>query len=364
MSDAPATSAAFHALLDVMREAEQKFANVGLDPADVLDGYKWVFSITQVALDTQVWADEARPLFVPIVGPTKKWGGDNSDAFYEFAPIDPARTYRVRGKRGDAAYLSLTVYGGPRDGNYSNRIVGTVNDRNLEIDENGEFELILSAEPHSGNWLKLADDAVCAVTRDYLNAPETERKAEWLIECLDSAPLAHETDQILAARFTAAITWLRDQLSMVPVRLAPLNTMQDPYPVPAVTRGWAAGDAAYAFGNFALASDEVMIIEGSAPECAFWNVCLWNPFLHTYDYRRERVTMNGSACVYEGDGSFRVFVASRDPGHPNWISTSGRPRGLVWFRFFQPERTPAPFRVSVVSHDEARALAGLPGGSS
>ena len=128
MSDAPATSAAFHALLDLMREAEQKFASAGLDLADVLDGYRWVFSITQVALDTQVWADDARPLFVPIVGPYKKWGGDNSDAYYYYAPIDPARSYRVRGTRGDAAYLSLTVYGGPRDGNYSVRADKTSND--------------------------------------------------------------------------------------------------------------------------------------------------------------------------------------------------------------------------------------------
>src|ERR1019366_4872900 len=71
----------------------------------------------------------ARPRFVDIVGPYRKWGGDNSDAFYQFAPIDPSRTYRVRGLIGDAVYLSLTVYGGPDDGRYSERIVGSVNNR-------------------------------------------------------------------------------------------------------------------------------------------------------------------------------------------------------------------------------------------
>ena len=30
---------------------------------------------------------------------------------------------------GDAVYLSLTVYGGPNDGRYSERIVGAVNSR-------------------------------------------------------------------------------------------------------------------------------------------------------------------------------------------------------------------------------------------
>ena len=47
-------------------------------------------------------ADTAKPRFVDIVGPYKKWGGDNADAYYQFAPIDPARTYRIQGRRGDA----------------------------------------------------------------------------------------------------------------------------------------------------------------------------------------------------------------------------------------------------------------------
>jgi hypothetical protein len=52
--------------------------------------------VLQVAFDVYVWADPDRPRFVDIVGPYKKWGGDNADAFYQFAPIDPRRTYRVR----------------------------------------------------------------------------------------------------------------------------------------------------------------------------------------------------------------------------------------------------------------------------
>ena len=43
----------------------------------------------------------------------------------------------------------------------------------------------------------------------------------------------------------------------------------------------------------ALDADEALVIEGRSPPCAFWNVCLWNQFLHTYDYAYERVTLNG-----------------------------------------------------------------------
>ena len=48
-----------------------------------------------MAADVNIWADTARPRFTEIVGPYKKWGGDNSDAFYLFSPVDPERTYRT-----------------------------------------------------------------------------------------------------------------------------------------------------------------------------------------------------------------------------------------------------------------------------
>src|ERR1700722_12835310 len=178
---APRTSAVFHELIDELRalEGRLQLPEVPLDEASVLEGYKWIFTILAVGLDAHVWADPDRPRFVDIVGPNRKWGGDNSDAFYQYAPIDPRRTYVVSGRRGDAVYLSLTVYGGPSDGRYSERIVGTANDRSLEFSEDGTFSIVLSPEPHDGAWLKLEPDAVCAITRDYLADPVHGRRAQW-----------------------------------------------------------------------------------------------------------------------------------------------------------------------------------------
>ena len=93
-------------------------------------------------------------------------------------------------------------------------------------------------------------------------------------------------------------------------------------------------------GSFDLADDEALVIEGRSPECAFWNMCLWNQFLHTYNYDYERVTINGGQVQYEDDGSWTIVVAHRDPGHPNWVSPAGHPRGRIWFRWFYPSETP------------------------
>ena len=125
-----------------------------------------------------------------------------------------------------------------------------------------------------------------------------------------------------------------------------------PYPVPEMTYGWAAGDAAYALGGFDLEDDQALIIEGRSPECAFWNVCLWNPFLAGFDYRYEQVTLNGSQADVQSNGSWRLVVAPTDPGHPNWLSTAGHRSGVVWVRWFLPESTPQPLTTRVVPTSE------------
>jgi len=337
------TGKVFKELIDELRALEERIVsgpNTPLDDQGLLEGYKWIFSILAVGLDAYVWADPGRPRFVDIVGPYRKWGGDNADAFYQYAPIDPAKTYRVRGHKGDAVYFSLTVYGGPNDGRYSDRIVGTVNDRTVDVDADGVFQVVLSPEPHEGAWLKLEPDAVCAITRDYVVDPAQARRVAWHIEAVDPPATWREDDADLARRFRAALTWIREQAQLVPLGLGEPNAVAEPYGVPTVTYGWAAADAAYAMGSYDLGPDEALVIKGRSPECAFWNLCLWNQFLHTYNYDYERVTINGGQVQYSEDGSWTIVVAGRDPGHPNWVSTAGHPRGLLWFRWFHPSATP------------------------
>jgi hypothetical protein len=350
------TTAVVHELLETLGALDQKFLEgpsaLG-DDQQVLEGYKWIFSILQVALDVQVWADPANPRFVEIVGPYKKWGGDNSDAYYQHAPVDPNRTYRVRGTIGDAVYLSLTVYGGPRDGHYSDRIVGTVNNRDhLDIGSDGTFELMLAKERPEGwdgPFLALEDDAVVAITRDYLDDPSLGTRCSWHIEALDPPATYRENDEDLARRFRAALTWVKDQAQMVPLGLGEPNQIDEPYGVQAVTFGWAAGDAAYAMGSFDLADDEALVIKGRSPECAFWNCCLWNQFMHTYNYDYEQVTINGAQATYDDDGSWTIVISQQDPGRPNWLSTAGHPRGRIWFRWFYPSATPERPTTEVVT---------------
>lgn len=340
---ARATRAAVHDLLHLLQDLDEKFLEGDRalpDETALLESYKWMFSILHVGLEAFVWGDAANPRFVDLESPGWKWGGDNADAFYQYAPVDPTRTYHVTARPGDAVYWSLTVYGGPDDGRYSERIIGSVNDRELTPDPDGFVRFTMSPDPFEGAGIRLEPDAVAAITRDYLADPSTGARMVWNIDTDDRPATWRDTDADLARRFTAVTTWVREQWDLVPVGLGEPNRVDPPYPVPKETFGWAAGDAAYAMGSFALGDDERLVIEGRSPACAFWSLSLWNQLLHTFDYRYERVTINGEQVTYEPDGSWRIVVAPTDPGHPNWVSTQGHREGLLWFRWFLPEHTP------------------------
>ena len=169
------TETAFTELLEEVGATQARMVeHLADDEATLLEAHKWVLSILQVAAEVSLWADATRSRFVEIVGPYKKWGGDNADAYYCFAALDPSRTYRATVQSGDAVYLSLTVYGGPDDGHFSTHIVGTVNSQEAVRGADGALHIVLSkeepAEPGVA-WIRLEPDAVAAITRDYLEEP-------------------------------------------------------------------------------------------------------------------------------------------------------------------------------------------------
>ena len=194
---------AYREYSDALREVDALWAAKGLDDEQtVLDGYRWAVSLASIAADVFVWADEKRPRFVDIVGPYKKFNGDNTDAFYQFAPIDPTRTYIVRGVAGDAVYFSLTIYGTSLDKTEdrvvdTDRIVAIVNDRDLGCSPGESFEIALGPsrpEGWTGVFVELAPESVCAITRDYLRDARLERRVEWKIESLDAPATFRDSD--------------------------------------------------------------------------------------------------------------------------------------------------------------------------
>jgi hypothetical protein len=110
-----------------------------------------------------------------------------------------------------------------------------------------------------------------------------------------------------------------------------------PPPVAPGTHALAAADASYSMAPYLLGPDEALVMTGRWPDCRCANVSLWNRQMQTYDYLRGPVSLTRAQTRLDGDGSFRIVLAHTDPGVPNWLSTEGRPFGLVFWRFMLPE---------------------------
>jgi hypothetical protein len=95
--------------------------------------------------------DPKRPVFQRWLSPTKKLLGDNPDAVYYGAVVDPAGTYRIRGNVHGASYTSFSVETGAQEGHLSKGVVSTLNDTEFEIAIDGSYEIIASPEPHPNN---------------------------------------------------------------------------------------------------------------------------------------------------------------------------------------------------------------------
>lgn len=190
------------------------------------------------------------------------------------------------------------------------------------------------------------------MTRDYRVDVDRDRPVTWHIEDVgDRPPPPRLTDREVAAGYRRARNFVSEMVAIFPMAFDPAkaNSLDEPYSQPPVTYGWAAGDAAYCMGWYDLGDGEALVIEGRSPPCAFWNLCLWNPCIQTYDYRYENVTINGGQTVYGADGSWRIVVAGTDPGVANWVSTAGHRQGVLWFRWFLAEALPERPRTRVVA---------------
>jgi hypothetical protein len=356
-----ASYGAFHELIDLLRETADTWLapERGVDnTTDVIEGLRNVLHLLSAGIDFYLEGDPEHPEFVPIVSPRRKFMGDNPDAIYHLARIRGDRSYRIRGRRGDSCYISFTVHGRAADGRLgaaAEPVLADVNDRGLAVAADGSFELILSPDEHAGNWIRIPAEAASIITRHYFEGEGTPAvdqagRIELSIEPLTAPPVRPPlTDGEVARR-------LRDVAAFV--RGGTLEGLELPNPPPFVSRepnelgepmvfrmagtdAWGAVDIAYSMGPFELGEDEALVMEGRFPACAFANVVLWNRTMQCFEYRDRRVSLNRRQTALEADGSFRIVVAKRDPGVPNWLDTEGHRKGLIFWRFLLPDDKPA-----------------------
>ena len=174
-----------------------------------------------------------------------------------------------------------------------NGIAATANELvdELEVDADGNFEVLLSADERPGNWMRLEGDNPTLTVRHFFYDWDTEVASSLRIERLTDAvgaqdlsvdPAVRCRDSCPPSATSSRITW-RSFCNSVP--RPPTNGF-----LPAIDRSdmGAAAENRPVIGRWELAPGEALIVEVQPPEGIYWSFSLGNPWWETIHYGRHQ----------------------------------------------------------------------------
>ncbi|OBF01398.1 DUF1214 domain-containing protein [Mycobacterium sp. 852002-10029_SCH5224772] len=280
------------------------------------------------------------------------WGMECPDCVYLTASLRAGETYRLFGNRGTACYVGLQTMDGIAA--TSNCLVD-----DLDVDADGRFEAILSADEHEGNWLRLAGNHPTLTVRNFFYDWDTEVPASLRIECIgdEVVPEARsvDLDASVAQQLYALGDFVYDNLKFFLDfgAMPPANGFIPPMDM---TEMGAAAENRPVIGRFELEPDEALILEVQPPEGVYWSISLGNPWLETIHYGRHQSSLNGHQAVIDSDGIFRAVISATDPGVANWLDTAGHSNGAMLLRCVRTQTAPVPSSRVVQVDDVVAAL--------
>jgi len=373
MNRAPKSTEAFDELIAALAEIRDSYVlneDRFTEALDVVEGFRYVTEVLSGASEFFMEADPDHPRMALIVSPARKMQGDNPDSIYHFTRIRGDRSYRVFGVRGEEAYISFTVHAAALDGGFNGRVLADINDSQFSFAPDGSYEIVFSAEPHDGNWVKLDPDARMIIVRSYFlrehSAQNDPRVAVRIgIECLDDVPPPPPLDdETFAVRLRDGVAFLRQTTvgqplpgtpSPVPFVASEPNRVGQPWSFRnAGVDAAGAVDIFYSMGRWDLLPDDALVMRGTTPPSRFTNVMLWNRHMQTLEYVHRRSSLNSAQITYEPDDSYVIVIAHRDPGLPNWLDTGGHRVGTIFWRYLLPDSDPVMAECEVVPVDSLR----------
>ncbi|MFW6050252.1 MAG: DUF1214 domain-containing protein [Myxococcota bacterium] len=341
--------------LDRLRDAGNVVLEGPADPLDRAEGFRYLTRLARAALQTFVeHADPLAPVLQRVVHETAKMGADNPDNMYFNAAIGGEHVYRLWGNRGTVHYLGF----GTQIGHYGKGAgmppSGYLEAKDMRVEPDGRFEIVVSCErpDDAPNWLPMKPETGTLIVRQTFLDRDNERPAELNIERVGGPP---RPSPVTPQSIDEGITQAGNLVAGAAVLFAnwadgfKQHVNELPQFDPAISNA-VGGDPniVYYHSYWELEPDQALVIEAEPPECEYWNFQLNNHWMESLDYRHYRIHVNKHTAHYEPDGSVRVIVAHRDPGHPNWIDTVGHRRGTMCWRWVRAAEHPQP-RTRVVS---------------
>ena len=266
------------------------------------------------------------------------WGMECPDCIYTRAVLRGGESYRLFGNRGTARYVGLQTMNG---------IVATANELvdELEVDADGSFEVVLSAEERAGNWMRIDGDHPTLTVRHFFYDWDTEVASSLRIERLGDAVAADGGSvdrQVAVSRQLVALgDFVHDNLAFFLKfgAAAPLNGFLPP--IDRTDMG-AAAENRPVIGRWELRPDEALIVEVEPPEGIYWSFSIGNPWWETIHYGRHQSSLNAHQVAVDSDGLVRVVLCEGDPGVANWLDTAGHSNGPIILRCVRTKTAPTP----------------------
>ena len=326
------------------------FPGAPRDPFNQAEGYRYLTRLLRGGLMAFVeHADPGAPVLHQVAHETVKLGSDNPDNYYQTASIHGDFNYRISGWRNTVKYLGFGTQGGHYGQGGGLPPTGYVEAGALEIGADGYFELTVSSRPHGRNWLPMSPQSRTLIVRQTFLDRATEVPAKLRIERIDCAENERRpaplTPEQIDAGLKSAGTLVAGASMLFAHWARGFKKHSNSLPMfdPSVSLA-AGGDPniVYYHSHWALAEDEVLLIEVMPPECEHWNFQLNNYWMESLDYRYHTIHTN-------------KHLAHRDPGGPNWLETAGHTSGTMCFRWIKATVHPQP-KTRVVKYPEFEAL--------
>ena len=281
------------------------------------------------------------------------WGMECPDCVYLSATLRARRDLPVVRQPGHRPVRGSADDG--RDGATTNCLVD-----DLEVDADGNFEAILSADDHDGNWLRIQGDHPTLVVRHFFYDWDTEKASSLQIERIGDrgragGSIGRSRCHRCRGSCYALGEFVHDNLKFFLDFNAgpPTNGFMPPIDRTAIG---AAAENRPVIGRFELEPDEALILEVEPPKGVYWSYSMGNPWWETIHYGRHQSSLNAHQAHVDSDGVLRVVISSRDPGVANWLDAAGHSNGAMILRCVRTESAPTPTARVVKFADVGSAL--------
>jgi hypothetical protein len=316
------------------------FPGTPRDAFQQAEGVRYLTRLTRAALEAYVeYGDMEIPELRRMVHETVKLGADNPDNHYLNAQISGQYEYRIVGKRNTINYLGFFTQNGTYGQPGGMAPCGVLEDKDLVIEPDGSFEVIMSKERKGKNWLRIEDTSSLLMVRQTYLDRRHEQAADLRIENLNGrkAPAPLTPEKVDKGLSTAAMF-----IAGAPVLFAKWangfqkHVNQLPIFDPAVSNA-AGGDASiiYHHSYWKLAQEEALVIAFKPPDCDTWNFQLNNYWMESLDYRYFPISVNKHSAQLSDDGHVRIVVSAVNPGVPNWLDTCSHTEGTMCLRWYR-----------------------------